>query len=76
MRLLREINGCYPLLYSLEGKGLLSVLKSRSPRSKVYVLTEEGQAGGGKHDKRFISAQKYLLESIGNNHFSLRLKAA
>jgi len=48
----------YPLLYSLEGEGLLSMVKSRSPRSEVYALTEEGKIND------FTSAQKYLLESI------------
>ena len=54
----------YPLLYSLESKGLLSVVKSDSPRSKVYALTEEGKRVAEGKINDFISAQKYLLESI------------
>ena len=54
----------YPLLYSLEDKGLLSVVKSDSPRSKVYALTEEGKRVANDKINDFISAQKYLLESI------------
>jgi DNA-binding PadR family transcriptional regulator len=54
----------YPLLYSLEGEGLLSVMKSGSPRSKVYALTEEGKRVAEGKINDFISAQKYMLESI------------
>ena len=54
----------YPLLYSLESKGLLSVVKSDSPRSKLYALTEQGRALAESRINDFISAQKYLLESI------------
>jgi DNA-binding PadR family transcriptional regulator len=54
----------YPLLYSLEGKGLLEVVKSDSPRSKVYALTEEGKRVADSKINDFVSAQKYLLESI------------
>ena len=54
----------YPLLYSLESKGLLSVVKSDSPRSKVYALTEEGRRVAEGKISDFISAQRYLLESI------------
>ena len=54
----------YPLLYSLESKGLLSIVKSGSPRSKVYALTEEGKRAAKSRIDDFISAQKYLLESI------------
>ena len=54
----------YPLLYSLESQGLLSVVKSDSPRSKVYALTEEGKRVADGKINDFISAQKYLLESI------------
>lgn len=54
----------YPLLYSLESKGLLEVVKSDSPRSKVYALTEEGKRVAEGKINDFVSAQKYLLESI------------
>ena len=54
----------YPLLYSLESKGLLKVVQSDSPRSKVYALTEQGEEIAKARINDFISAQKYLLESI------------
>lgn len=54
----------YSLLYSLEAKGLLSVAKSESQRSKLYVLTDQGRSIADNQIKDFIVAQKYLLESI------------
>jgi DNA-binding PadR family transcriptional regulator len=54
----------YSLLYSLESKGLLSVTKAESQRSKLYVLTEQGRALAESQIKDFVAAQRYLLESI------------
>jgi len=54
----------YPLLYDLEKCGLLSMVKSGSPRSKVYALTEEGKRVAEDKINDFISAQKYLFDSI------------
>jgi len=54
----------YPLLYSLEGKGLLNVVKSGSPRSKVYAMTEEGKRVAERKIEEFINVQRYLLQSI------------
>ena len=54
----------YSLLYSLESKGLLSVMKSDSQRSKLYVLTEQGRTLADSKIKDFVVAQRYLLESI------------
>ena len=54
----------YSLLYSLESKGLLSMMKSESNRSKLYVLTEQGRALADSRIKDFVVAQRYLLESI------------
>ena len=54
----------YPLLYSLESKGLLKVVHSDSPRSKVYALTEQGEEIAKARINDFILAQRYLLESI------------
>lgn len=54
----------YPLLYDLERRGLLGVVKSESPRSKVYALTDHGEEEAKAGISDFISAQKYLLESI------------
>ncbi len=54
----------YSLLYSLEDKGLLSMAKSETQRSKLYVLTEKGRQVADNQIKDFIVAQQYLLESI------------
>lgn len=54
----------YSLLYSLEAKGLLSVTKADTQRSKLYVLTEQGRNIANNQIKDFIVAQQYLLESI------------
>jgi DNA-binding PadR family transcriptional regulator len=54
----------YPLLYDLERRGLLSIVKSKSPHSKVYTLTEQGKEKAKTVINDFVSAQKYLLESI------------
>ena len=54
----------YPLLYDLERHGLLSIVKSGSPRSKVYAVTDSGREEAKTKINDFISAQKYLLESI------------
>ncbi len=54
----------YPLLYDLERRGLLGIVRSESPRSKVYALTDHGREEAKARINDFISAQKYLLESI------------
>lgn len=54
----------YSLLYALEAKGLLSVAKAETQRSKIYVLTEQGRGVADSQIKDFIVAQQYLLESI------------
>ncbi len=54
----------YSLLYSLEDKGLLSMAKSETQRSKLYVLTDPGRKVADTQIKDFIVAQQYLLESI------------
>lgn len=54
----------YPLLYDLERRGLLGIVKSGTPRSKVYALTDQGKEEAKAKINDFISAQKYLLESI------------
>ncbi|MEM4188794.1 MAG: PadR family transcriptional regulator, partial [Candidatus Hadarchaeum sp.] len=54
----------YSLLYSLEARGLVTVMKGESMRSKIYVLTEQGRALAESRINDFIAAQRYLLESI------------
>lgn len=54
----------YPLLYDLERRELLGIVKSGSPRSKVYALTDHGKEEANDRINDFVSAQKYLLESI------------
>jgi DNA-binding PadR family transcriptional regulator len=54
----------YPLFYSLQRRGLVKVVDGGSPRSKVYALTEEGGRVARDEIDGFISAQRYLLESI------------
>jgi len=54
----------YPLLYDLERRELLGIVKSGSPRSKVYALTDCGKKEAKAKINYFISAQRYLLESI------------
>jgi DNA-binding PadR family transcriptional regulator len=54
----------YPLLYSLEGRGLLAVAKAEGGRSKVYTLTDEGKRAAEREVQEFVKAQRYLLESI------------
>ena len=54
----------YPLLYSLEGQGLLAMEKAEGERSKVYTLTDEGKQAADRKIDEFIRAQRYLLESI------------
>lgn len=53
----------YPLLYSLERKGFLSVVKPGSPRSKVYALTEEGKRAAESRINDFISRNTYSSRS-------------
>ncbi len=53
----------YPLLYDLKRRELLD-MKSGNLRSKVYTLTEEGKRVAEDKINDFISAQKYLLDSI------------
>ncbi|MEM3421466.1 MAG: helix-turn-helix transcriptional regulator [Candidatus Hadarchaeum sp.] len=54
----------YSLLYSLEARGLVTIMKGESMRSKIYVLTEQGRALAESRINDFIAAQRYLLESI------------
>lgn len=54
----------YPLLYDLERRELLGIVKSGSPRSKVYALTDHGGKEAKTRINDFISTQRYLLESI------------
>ena len=54
----------YPLLYSLEGRGLLAMEKQEGERSKVYTLTDEGKRAANREVQEFVKAQRYLLESI------------
>jgi len=54
----------YPLLYDLERRELLGIAKSGSTRSKVYALTDHGKEEANDRINDFVSAQKYLLESI------------
>jgi len=54
----------YPLLYSLEGRGLLAMAKQEGERSKVYTLTDEGKRAAEREVQEFVKAQRYLLESI------------
>ncbi|MDI6819929.1 MAG: hypothetical protein QMC89_03375 [Candidatus Hodarchaeaceae archaeon] len=54
----------YPLLYSLEGKGLLVAMKFDS-RAGGLCAGRGGRAGEGGKINNFVSVQKYLLESIG-----------
>jgi len=54
----------YSLLYTLESKGLVTVIKAESQRSKLYTLTEQGRALAESRIKDFVAAQRYLLESI------------
>lgn len=54
----------YPLFYSLQRRSLVKVVDGGSPRSKVYSLTEEGKGVAEGRINDFISAQRYLLESI------------
>lgn len=54
----------YPLLYSLESKGLVSVAEPVSSHSKVYALTDEGRRVAEGMINDFISSQRYLLQSI------------
>jgi DNA-binding PadR family transcriptional regulator len=54
----------YSLLYSLEAKGLVTVMKAESQRSKIYVLTDQGRKLAESRIKDFVTAQRYLLESI------------
>ncbi|MGQ9787721.1 MAG: helix-turn-helix transcriptional regulator [Candidatus Hadarchaeaceae archaeon] len=54
----------YSLLYSLEDRGLVTLMKGESMRSKLYVLTEKGRALAESRINDFIAAQRYLLEFI------------
>ncbi|MGC8816839.1 MAG: helix-turn-helix transcriptional regulator [Candidatus Hadarchaeum sp.] len=54
----------YSLLYSMEARGLVTVMKTESQRSKLYVLTKRGRELAESRIKEFITAQRYLLESI------------
>ena len=54
----------YPLLYSLEERGLLAMAKAEGGRSKVYTLTDEGRRAAEQKVDEFIWVQRYLLESI------------
>lgn len=54
----------YSLLYSLEARGLVTLMKGESMRAKLYVLTEQGRALAESRINDFIAAQRYLLESI------------
>jgi len=52
----------YPLLYSLETKGILKV--ERNAKAKIYSLTEEGKKITGKKINEFKNAHQHMLGLI------------
>ena len=54
----------YPLLYDLQRRSFLTIVKSGNPRSKVYALTKQGEEEAKARIDDFLCADKYLLESI------------
>ena len=54
----------YPLLYDLQRRSFLTIVKSGNLRSKVYALTKQGEEEAKARIDNFLCADKYLLESI------------
>ncbi|MDI6917929.1 MAG: PadR family transcriptional regulator, partial [Thermoplasmatales archaeon] len=52
----------YPLLYSLENKGILKV--ERNAKAKIYYLTEEGKKIVGRKIDEFKTAHQHMLGLI------------
>jgi len=54
----------YPMLYAMQKRGLLKIVESKNPRSKVYALTEAGKEEAKDKIRHLIAAQKYIANSL------------
>jgi DNA-binding PadR family transcriptional regulator len=53
----------YPLLYGMMDQGIIEV-KSRDPRSKIYSLTQKGEAIVEEKIRGLSEAYQYLMKSM------------
>jgi DNA-binding PadR family transcriptional regulator len=54
----------YPILYAMQKRGLLKIIDSKNPRSKVYALTEKGKEEARNKINDFLKALKYIIELL------------